>query len=218
MIDHRGESGKGFFPISRISIRTLVPEALDLFLSLRIRGFCGASCCEIPQRFKSFLVRRSLVQILRSFFPQLRKQERHVSLFTAVPIFFYLPLLLALCDFRDAKERFPDPDRPILEVRRSEGGGGKPPGFDRAYRTRALSPSCATDRPSKSLSICSFVLSIDPCGTPFLQFLAREIAPPLEKRCAIAKTREETERPDGDRPMRRYAVRSTGLLKARSKA
>lgn len=176
------------------------------------------TCDGIPHDSNRFLVWKTRFSEFGSyglffFFSfRLRMQERHVSLFTAVPISSYLPLLVSH-NFGVAKER----GSSILDLGRRRGEGGEPPEFDRAYRTRALSPSCRS-----SLEICC--LSVRPfdrsCLRSFVQysffavparnFLSRNGARSLRLRRNGMSRR--------DRPMRRYAVRSTGLLKARSKA
>lgn len=120
-----------------------------------------------------------------------------------------ISLFSPLRDFRDAVPRAPGS---VGLGRR----GGESPEFDGAYRTRALSPSC---RSALEISVCPFDRSVDRslvravllfCGSREV-FLSRNGR-------AIAKTERRNGMSRRDRPLRRYAVRSTGLLKARSKA
>lgn len=119
---------------------------------------------------------------------------------------------LLLADFKIAKEHgFPILDRLIL------GGSGEPQGFDRAYRTRALSPSCQSSL--ETSVVRSFVRSIDRlilrAVLLFLLLPRRSLSLANGARSLRLRRNSMSRR---DRPMRRYAVRSTGLLKARSKA
>lgn len=100
-----------------------------------------------------------------------------MSLFTAIPISRYLPLVA------------------IPETRKN----GSPILIGRSWRGSLLGSierialahsHRVADRPSKSLSVRPFVAGrIDrPCGTPFLRFLR---GLPLEKRSVIAKTEKK---------------------------
>lgn len=180
----------------------------------RIRGLHQVKIRTIRVRFScGSLVSRSL----QSRFFQPRKPRNVTCLCLPRSRSPLISLFSTPRDVGDANER----GFPILGIGRSWGGRRREC-LRGSIERIALAHSHRVCRSSLEISVCppsvrSIARSLArSCGTPFFAVPARG---PLEKTVRDRQDRRRKQNvPTRDRPMRRYAVRSTGLLKARSKA